>query len=89
MGEIADQLIEEEMQGFLWDFDYKEERKEKKKRNYDFSVNLLKEKWVKFKISGPSHVILENFDFYPSTWLFINKKTKKKGRGIFNLLKLV
>lgn len=77
------------MQGFLWDFDYKEERKEKKKRNYDFSVNLLKEKWVKFKKSWPSHVILENFDFYPSTGLFINKKTKKRGRGVFNLLKQV
>lgn len=86
MWEIAEQLIEQEIQGFSYD---KQERIEKKKRNYNFSVNLLTEKWVKFKKSWPSHIILENFDFYPSTGLFINKKTKKRGRGVYNLIKLL
>lgn len=33
--------------------------------------------------------MIGDFDFYPSTGLFRNRKTNKKGRGIFNLIKLI
>lgn len=93
MWEIAEQLIEWQIEWYLdedwcyiWEND-KEERRQKKRNNYESSLKILDNRWVKYKKSWPSHIILENFDFYPSTWLFINKKTKERWRWVFNLLK--
>ena len=35
------------------------------------------------------HLRVGAFDFWPSTGKFYNQKTKHKGRGVFNLMKLV
>jgi hypothetical protein len=65
--------------------------KEKRKSNTINSTDLL----IKFGIPFESknygaHLVVDcNIDFWPSTGLFINRKTKKKGRGISNLLKLL
>ena len=74
--------------GEYWQ-DVNRDRKEKKQSNLEYNTNVLLEKGICFvsKNNGV-HLIVENaFDFYPSTGLFINRKTKKKGRGIKNLLK--
>jgi len=66
----------------------KEERRIKKLSNLEQSTNTLKERNISFisKNNG-IHLIVGNFDFYPSTGKFINRITKKDGRGIFNLIK--
>lgn len=66
-------------------------RKEKKKSNMEFSTELLLENHIDFTAhNGGIHLIVENqFDFWPSTGKFINRKTKKSGRGVQNLLHLL
>ena len=64
--------------------------KEKRKSNTISSTEILKKFEIKFESKNDgAHIIVENFDFWPSTGLFINRKTKKRGRGIFNLLKQI
>lgn len=70
----------------------REFRKAKRQDNKASSTEILTEKGFKFERKNfGEHLILKNetstFDFYPSTGLFIDRATKKKGRGIFNLIK--
>lgn len=39
--------------------------------------------------NGGIHLVIGDFDFWPSTGLFKNRKTGKKGRGVFNLIKVL
>ena len=57
-----------------------------------FSTTLLIDKNVpfdSFKNGDHLHVKKNGFsiDYYPSTGLWIDRKTKKKQRGVYNLLK--
>tara|TARA_R110000868_G_scaffold104700_1_gene288608 strand:- start:2002 stop:2259 length:258 start_codon:yes stop_codon:yes gene_type:complete len=66
----------------------REESRIKKLSNLEQSTNILKEKNINFVSKNNGiHLIVGNFDFYPSTGKFINRITKKDGRGIFNLIK--
>lgn len=73
--------------------DYREKKREKKFKNLDYAENLLKNYEHRqvdehlFYIGNPQRVA--EFEFWPSTGLFRNRKTKKKGRGINNLLPLI
>ena len=69
----------------------KEERRLKKISNAEWSLNFLKEKWIEFTILSQSsfHVRVQHFDFYPTTWLFINMKTKKQWRWVKNLFNIL
>ncbi len=59
-------------------------------KNLDSSTKLLIEKGIKFESKNNGiHLIVEDFDFYPSTGLFKNRKTGKKGRGVFSLIKQI
>ena len=66
----------------------REQRRIKKLSNLEQSTNILKEKNINFvSRNNGIHLIVGNFDFYPSTGKFINRISKKDGRGIFNLIK--
>ena len=71
----------------------KEASQEKKRSNLEWSTQKLQELGVPFEsknygvhliVSGKSGLI----DFWPSTGKYIQRKPKKQGRGIKNLLKL-
>lgn len=68
-----------------------EEKRTKKNNNLVFSTELLKKNNINFSSHNHGvHLIVEkNFDFYPSTGKFIDRVTKKHGRGVKNLLSLI
>ena len=75
---------------------FSEKRKaksEKRKANKEYGLEFLKSKNIPFvDLNNGVHVRLvfdgETIDFYPSTGLYI-LKDGTRGRGIFNLWKLV
>ena len=75
---------------------FSEKRKvksEKRKSNKEYNLAFLKRKSIPFvDLNNGVHVRLvldgETIDFYPSTGLYI-LKDGARGRGIFNLWKLV
>lgn len=67
----------------------KEESKAKKLSNAESSRYMLLNSGIKFKDLSDTHLRVGDFDFWPSTGLFINIKTKKRGRGVFNLIKKI
>ena len=67
---------------------YKGVGQQKRKSNIINSTDLLKQNKIKFisKNNG-IHLIINEFDFWPSTGKYFNRKTKKYKRGVFNLIK--
>ena len=91
MGEIADQLIEEEMFGggdddHGWE-GYQEERRAKKSQNLEYSLALFYARGIKIKKLSQWHYRVEKYDFWPTTGMFMHIVTKEKGRGVFNLIR--
>lgn len=78
--------IAEELGG---DYDkFKQFKKDKRKSNTEWSTKYLIDNKIEFQSkNGGSHLVLKDYDFYPSTGLFIHKTTKEKFRGIKNLIK--
>lgn len=74
----------------MWE-EHRKERQQKKQRNREQSLNILRKNGVYFQclsdISG--HYRVGEFDFWPSTGKYIERSTKKHGRGVFNLLEKV
>lgn len=71
----------------------KQASKEKKASNQENSTKILQEKGVKFESKNwGNHLVVEGkkglIDFWPSTGKFIPRCEGRKGRGVFNLLKL-
>lgn len=63
-------------------------RQQKRISNIKNSTKLLIKKGIKFEsFNNGIHLKVGNYDFYPSTGLYMHKKTKFKKYGIFNLLK--
>lgn len=78
-------------EGEIWR-DYNKARDEKRKRNKKYSTQLLdKNKICYVSHKDGDHLIirmnLKIIDFWPATGLFIDRETKKKQRGVKNLLK--
>ena len=68
----------------------REERREKKLTNRKRSIARLRENNIEFIKYTEIHLFVDNtFDFFPSTGLFIERATKKQGRGVFNLIKRI
>ena len=69
----------------------RQDSQRRRAKNLDNSTNILKGKGINFESKNNGiHLIIDNeFDFYPSTGLFKSRKTGKKGRGVFSLLKLL
>jgi hypothetical protein len=75
---------------------YREARVEKRRANTVNSTTILKERAVEFTShNGGIHlVVAKKWDFWPSTGKFMERhgragKPLRKGRGVFNLLKLI
>ena len=65
-------------------------KKEKKTLNAEQSITYLINHGVRFETFTASHLrVEENYDFWPSTGLFIHRVTKQRGRGVRNLIKLL
>lgn len=65
----------------------KEEGKQRRALNRFSSEDILKQKGIPYKAFTADHFRVGQFDFWPATGLFIDIKTKKRGRGVFNLIK--
>lgn len=74
--------------GDMWQ-QYKQQRKEHKEKVFVEYVpkhfEKLSEKYKVEKLTS-YHWRINNFDYWPTTGLFIHKFTKKQKRGIKNLL---
>ncbi|AZS50682.1 hypothetical protein DM558_07770 [Entomomonas moraniae] len=74
--------------------DWSEIKKKKRQSNLAYSTNLLIEQGIAFESkNGGVHLIVKAddtlIDFWPSTGFFTNRKAKRSGRGVRNLIKLV
>lgn len=67
----------------------KETSKIKRNRNHESSMGILWDQGIEFKVLSDTHLRVGEYDFWPSTGLFIHVKTKKRGRGVFNLIKKI
>ncbi len=70
----------------------KQQSKEKREKNRKSSTELLTEKAIEFESKNiGAHLVVTGkdclIDFWPGTGKFITR-TGKKGRGVFNLIKL-
>lgn len=72
----------------------KERSQKKKESNYESSKRLLKAQKIQFVEHDNCHLVVADkhgvkYDFWATTGLFINRKTKRRGRGVKNLIKLI
>lgn len=64
----------------------REQSQARRKENYENAIKILTNRNIEFFVLSDSHLRVGNFDFWPSTGLFIGIKNKSRGRGIFNLI---
>lgn len=70
--------------------DMKRESQLKRASNRKSSADILTKAGIEFTSKNlGAHLIVGDFDFWPGTGLFINRKTGKRGRGVKNLIKFV
>lgn len=67
----------------------KEEGRKKRASNLEASLSLLHSMQIPFEQLSPSHCRVGEYDFWPSTGLFIHTKTKQRGRGVRHLIRKV
>ena len=80
-----------EFDGYTEAYDaLRSERIEKRQKNTAAPTQILKDRGIEFKsYNKGAHLVIEDFDLWPSTGLFIHRITAKRGRGVFNLIKLL
>lgn len=71
--------------------EYKEERKQKKWRNLDWSLKFLQEQGIEYQTlnAGGAHYRVVGVDFWPTTGKFYDNRNGQKGRGVKELLKYI
>lgn len=67
----------------------RERGKQKRKSNLQTSRETLNQYGVEFSEKSPVQLIVGEYDFWPSTGLFVSRRTRKRGRGVFNLIKRI
>lgn len=65
----------------------REEGRKKRASNLANSLNLLTAMGIPFKLLSPTHARVGEYDFWPSTGLFMHTKTKARGRGVHKLIR--
>lgn len=65
---------------------WREHKREKKRANRSTSLGLLAQHGHLVEVLSQDHYRIGAFDFWPSTGLFINRETQKRGRGVFKLM---
>lgn len=76
--------------GEFWN-DVRGYRQAKRAANTNSSTGIMERSGVPFvsKNNGAHLIVADRWDYWPSTGLFIDRQTKKKGRGVNNLLRSV
>lgn len=69
--------------------DLRAQGKLNRESNRASSPELLTQNNIPFKKFTDDHLRVGEYDFWPSTGLFMHIKTKKKNRGVFKLIKAV
>ena len=67
----------------------REDGRKKRASNLASSLNLLAAMGISFKLLSSTHARVGDYDFWPSTGLFIHTKTKARGRGVQKLIRKV
>ena len=68
--------------------EYAKERRERKERNLTCSIAILEKNEVPFVSHSAHHLLVRgHVDYWPSTGLWIDRRTKRRGRGVMNLLR--
>jgi hypothetical protein len=65
---------------------WREEKQEKRASNLASSLELLKARGHQFTVLSEHHFRIGDFDFWPSTGKYLNRTTKRFGRGVLGLL---
>lgn len=91
MSDFKDFRDDEDVDGYTEAYDaLREERTDKRRRNTEASTRILIEKGIEFQSHNDGvHLVVGAFDFWPSTGLFMDRRTRGRGRGVFNLIKLL
>jgi hypothetical protein len=62
-------------------------RQAKRNSNLKRSLKALESSGINYqKLSEHHYLVANNYDYWPSTGLFINRSTQKRGRGIFKII---
>lgn len=69
--------------------DWDEYKKAKKQNNFEYAISKLEDSQIYFEYLSESHIRVLSWDYWPSTGLFIHMKSKRRGRGINKLMKLI
>lgn len=65
---------------------WREEKQKKRADNLVSSIKLMKNRGHEVEQLNEYHFRIGDFDFWPSTGKYFNRKTKRFGRGVLNLL---
>jgi hypothetical protein len=89
---VSSHLEDDDDMGAFWR-DVKQARQEKRASNRDNAPEVLTQAGLKFEAkNGGAHLIVTGLDrqvvdFWPGTGLWIARKTRREGRGVFNLIR--
>jgi len=86
--ELFEVSVIEKTESEVW-AEYRQERREKKMENLHSSLTILLKNKIYPQRLEEYHYRIGKFDFWPSTGKFINRQTKKTGRGVFKLIELI
>ena len=76
-------------EGEIWR-EYKKTTKERKKvYAYQALLKLERAGLKVVKLKGDGQYRVGDFDFYPTSEKFCNQKTKQRGKGVENLIKIL
>lgn len=65
----------------------RQQKQVKRASNLARSLEALESSGINYrKLSDYHYLVAENYDYWPSTGLFINRLTRKRGRGIFKII---
>lgn len=65
----------------------KQRSREKKGANLAFALEEMDARGIQYSTTDGVHFIVGEWNFWPTTGLFIHRQTNQRGRGIFNFLK--
>jgi len=77
-------------EGDIWR-ELKKRSTEKKQSNKEWSLAFLNRNGIVYQTLDAyiGHYRVDDFDFWPATGKYYNRKTKKRGRGVKQLLKIL
>lgn len=82
--------MEDYTEGDIWR-EYKGHNQKKRWDNYEKSKTILFQHGISYRVVSEfsGHLKIGDWNFWPTTGKFYNEKTGTKGRGVFNLIKIL